>query len=95
MPNVILPPLLIQSDGFSGIIAEWDVLRTLIPHNLPQFFRWSVSGPGGFDLSQYSQSVDGKQFELLDRHITQRWFLIAVCRRCVERRRGWGEGSGR
>ena len=82
MSNVVLPPLLIQIDGFSGIVAKRDILPTLIPHNFLQFFRWSVSGPGGFDFSQHSQSVDGKQLELFDRHVVQGWFLITGCRKC-------------
>lgn len=84
MPDVILSPLLIQFDGSRGIVAEREVLPALIPHDFLQLFRLPVPGPGGFDFSQHSQSVDSKQFELFDRHVTHRWSFIAVYRRCAE-----------
>lgn len=78
MPNVVLPPLLIQFDGLSGIIAKRDILPALIPHDLLQFFLWTVSGPGGFNFSQDPQSVNGKQLELFDSHVAQGRFPITV-----------------
>ena len=86
---MVFPPLLVQIDGFSGIVVKRDVLPTLVPYNFLQFFQLSVSGPEGFDFSQHSQSVDGKEFELFDRHVAQGWFLITGCRRCpAENRNG-------
>jgi len=38
MPNVVLPPFLIQSYSFSGVAAELKVLPALFPHDLFEFF---------------------------------------------------------
>jgi len=66
MSDVVFPPLSIQINAPRGIAVKRKVLHTLISYNPPQLFHWSVSGPRGFDFSQHSQSVDGKQFELFD-----------------------------
>ena len=90
MPNVVFPPLPIQIDGCSGIVVKRDVLPTLVPYNFLQFFQLSVSGSGGFDFSQHSQSVDGREFKLFDRHVTRRVvYHNCRCRRCPENRRQW------
>ena len=44
--DVILPPLLVQFDGFGGTAVKREVLRTLILHNSLELVQWPVPSPG-------------------------------------------------